>query len=112
LCINLAAAIKTFTARNVVEGYDAIAGPESGDSLADCGDYAGRLMSIDARRGEKVVFDFFEIGVADAAGLDTDENFAAADCGSGDLLDIYQALAAINGCVHGFGYRSYFRIGY
>ena len=44
------------------------------------------LMSIDARRGQKVVFDFLEIGMADSAGFHAHENFAWSDFGNGHLL--------------------------
>src|SRR5262249_55568366 len=45
LRINFAAAIKTFTARNVVEGYDSIARPKSRYAFADSRDNTGCLMS-------------------------------------------------------------------
>jgi hypothetical protein len=49
--------------------------------------HSSRLMSIDARRGQKVVFDFFQIGMADATGFHAHQNLAGTDFRNRYLLD-------------------------
>ena len=69
----------------MVEDDDAVAGLEFRDVGAHVRDHARGLMAVNARRGEQVVFDLLEIGVADAAGFHADEDFARADLGRVDL---------------------------
>ncbi len=61
-----------------MEGEHAVAGFEFGYVRAHCGHHARGFMSIDAGRRQQIVFDLLEIGVADAASLHADQNFAAA----------------------------------
>ena len=51
----------------MVEDDDAVAGLEAGDGRTRFGHDAGGFVAEDARRGEQVIFDFLEIGVADPA---------------------------------------------
>ena len=86
----------------MVEHDDAVARFVFGNVTARGGDDTGRLMAVDARRREQIVFDFFEIGMADAAGLDADKNLSVTDGGRADLVDRDDAVAAINGGAHAF----------
>ena len=54
----------------------------------------------DAWRGQRVVFDLCQIGVADAAGLHENEQFAGADRRDGDIIDGNAAVPAIDGGFH------------
>jgi hypothetical protein len=60
-------------------------------------------VSEDARRGDGAVLDFFDVGGADAAHGDFDEEFVSADAGDGDVLQTQIVHAAINNGTHGFG---------
>src|SRR5262244_2603082 len=48
--------------------------------------------------------------MADAAGLDANQNFAGADRGSWDFFDIDDTVAAIDGGVHRLRYHSQIKI--
>ena len=47
--------------------------------------------------------DFFDIGAADAAGGDFDEDFAVGDFRNGDFFDADEAFSAVDAGAHGFG---------
>ena len=51
---------------------------------ADAHDGAGGFMAENARRGHGAVMDFFDVGRANAAGGDLDEQFAGADARDGN----------------------------
>ena len=46
---------------------------------------------------------FFEIGAADAAGGDLDEQFAGPDARNGNRLNAHVVNAVIDDCTHGWG---------
>ena len=62
--------------------------------------HTSRLMSIDARRGQKVVFDFLQIGVADPAGLHAHQYLARSDFRRGHLFHGDDTLAFVHSRVH------------
>ena len=97
------AAVVALAAGNVMEAHDAIADGEFGDACADFGDDAGHLVAEDARRGVRAHVDFLEIGAADAAGGDLDEQFAGADARNGDGLKAHVVDAAVDDGAHGGG---------
>lgn len=70
---------------------------------ADLDDGAGGFVAEDARWGDGAVLDFFDIGRADAAGGNFDEEFVTANARDGNSLDLQIIRAAINGGAHGFG---------
>lgn len=80
-------AVETIQARNVMKDDDAIADGIAANAGADRGHHAGRLMAVDARRLEQIVFNLLKIGVADTAALDPDEQFAGTDFGGRNRLD-------------------------
>ena len=57
------------------------------DIRATAADHAGGLMAVDSGRRQQIVFDFLEIGVADAAGFHPNQNLAGANFGRVDLVD-------------------------
>ncbi len=61
----------------------------------------GSLMSIDAWGGQKVVFDFLKVGMADSASFDANQHLAGTDFGNGDLLHRDDTLAFVHSRVHG-----------
>ena len=65
-----------------------IAGPDEGDAVTDLLDDAGSLVTEHARRvpGRIRAGGRVEIGVADTAGGEPDENLAGARLGEVDLL--------------------------
>jgi hypothetical protein len=70
---------------------------------AQLGNHAGGFVAEDAGRRDGAVLDFFDVGGADAAGGDADEEFAGADAGDGDGFEAQVVDAAINDGAHGFG---------
>ena len=58
-------------------------------------------MSEDAGRGVGAGRNFLQIGAADAAGVDANEHFAAADRGHGDSFKANVVHAAVDGGLHG-----------
>ena len=79
LRVQLALAEEASAARNVVEDDDAVAGFELRDVGAHMRYNSGGLVAVNARRRQQVVFNFFQIGVTDAAGFHANEDFAGAD---------------------------------
>ena len=82
---------------------DALAAVEARDALADGDDGAGHLVAEDAGGGVGAGVDLFEVGSADAAGGDFDEQFAGADGGHGHGLDAHVVDAAVDYGAHGGG---------
>ena len=97
------AAVVALAAGNMMEAHDAVADSEFGDACADLGDHSGHFMTEDARRGVRAAVDFFEIGAADAAGGDLDEQLTGADARNGDRFEAHVVDAAVNDCAHGGG---------
>ena len=60
-------------------------------------------VAVDAGRGQQVVFDFLEIGVADAAGFHTNEDLTRADFGRVDGVDGDDGVAAGTAACMRFG---------
>jgi hypothetical protein len=75
------------------------------DAFADGGDDAGGFVSEDAGSGMRACGNLFEVGAANAAGMDADQHFAGADFGDGDGLDADVVDAAVDGGLHGRGDR-------
>jgi hypothetical protein len=61
-------------------------------------------MTEEARGRHGAVLDFFDVGGADAAHGDLDEEFVGADAGDGDGFEAEVVHAAIDDGAHGFGY--------
>ena len=80
-------AVEAGATRRVVEAHHAIAGLEFCDARADGDDGAGQFVAEDLGRLDVALEDFLDVGAADAAGGDFDENFAGADFGDGDFFD-------------------------
>lgn len=98
--------VETLSTRNVVEDHDAVAGAVVTDTLAHGGDDAGGFVSEDARSGVRAGGNFLEVGAANAAGVDADEEFSGTDGGDGDSFEADVVYAAINGGLHGCGDRA------
>lgn len=60
-------------------------------------------MAEDARRRDGAIMDFFDVGGADAADGDLDQQFIRADARDGDGFEAQVVDAAINNGAHGLG---------
>ena len=80
------AAVKTIAARNMMERNHPISGSEASNARSSGSDNAGRLMPENSRCWEQIVFNLFEIRMANAAALDTNQQFARANLRSGNVL--------------------------
>ena len=60
-------------------------------------------MAEDARGRDGAVLDFFDVGGADAADGDLDEEFMGANTRDGDGFEAQVIDAAVNDGAHGFG---------
>jgi len=101
----LMAAVVALAAGNVMEDYDAVAGSEAGDSGTDGCGYAGGFMAEDAGSGMRPGSDFLEIGAANAAGVNANQNLSGSDLRDGDGFEADVVYAAINRRPHGCGDR-------
>ncbi len=84
-----------------MEDHDAVADSVAMDALACGDDGSGHLMPEDARGGVGAGVDLLEVGAADAAGSDFDEQLAGADARDGDGLDTHVIDATIDNGAHG-----------
>jgi hypothetical protein len=89
----------------VVEDHDAVTGTVRLDGLAYRGDNAGGLVSEDAGGGMGAGENFFEVGSANAAGVNADEQLAGADLGDGDGFQADIVYTAVDRSLHGRGDR-------
>ena len=90
----------TFVAGHVVGGDDAVSGCEPLHPGADVGDLAGDLVSEHQRRLLPPV-PFHDVGAADAAGLDPEQQLARTRLGHRQLLQPNVIVAVIHGDAHG-----------
>ena len=81
---------------------DAVADLEIFYSRTDFYNCAGGFMAEDSRRRHGAISDFLEVGRADAAHSDLDEQFVRADARDGDGFEAQIVDAAINDGAHGF----------
>src|SRR6266403_1997154 len=96
-------AVEAGAAGRVVETHHAITGLPFGDAGTD-GDYcAGEFVAEDLRRLDVTLEDFLDVGAADSASGDFDEDFVDADFGNGDVFDADDSLFAVDAGTHGFG---------
>jgi hypothetical protein len=100
LCVILTAAIKAASTRDVVEHYHSIPNFVSIDALPNFGDDASDLMPVNSRRRQEIMFDFFEISVANTASFDTYKQLPEIQLRSGYLFDRNSARTPINGSPH------------
>src|SRR6267154_616915 len=96
-------AVEAGAAGRVVETHHAITGLPFGDAGADRDYRAGEFVAEDLRRLDVTLEDFFNVGAADAASGDFDEDFVDADFGDGDFFDADNSLFAVDAGAHGFG---------
>ena len=75
----------------------------AGYAFAHGDDGAGHLVAEDARGGVRAVVDLLQIGSADAAGGDFDQQLAGADGRDRDGFDAHVVDAAIDHGAHGGG---------
>src|SRR5580658_4142466 len=74
---------------------------EAGFAAADFDDGAGRFMPEDARRSNEAVVNFFDVGRANAADGDFDEEFVWADGWNRDGFKAQVIGTAIDDGAHG-----------
>ena len=70
----------------------------------DGDDGAGQFVSQDLRRIYVGLENFLDVGAADAAGRDFNQDFAVANFRDGNLFDADATLFAIYASVHGLGH--------
>jgi hypothetical protein len=63
----------------VMKNHDPVAGSEAGNPGANSGNHAGSLVAEDTGSGVRSGGDLFQIGAADATGVDADEQLSGAD---------------------------------
>ena len=96
-------AVVTFPAGDVVEHHHAIAQFVTGNIFAQSSNHSGGLMTKDARCGMGTGCDLLQIGAADAAGVDPNQDFSRADLRNRNGLQPDVINAAINCRLHGCG---------
>jgi hypothetical protein len=84
----------------VVKANDAIAQLPALNAFADRDDRSGRFVAKNLRRRDETVLNFLDVGAADAAGGDVDQNFARGNFRHGNWLDDHASRAAIHGRAH------------
>jgi hypothetical protein len=104
LSIEAPIAVEALATRYVVENDHAIAWGVSRDSIANGCNDAGSLVAVDARWREKIVLDFFEIGMTNPAALNPDQNLVLLQRRSLDAFERDAARASIDGRSHDAGY--------
>ena len=78
-----------------------VAGSVTCNSLPHRRHHTRRLMSINARRRKQVVLDLLQIGMADTARLNADQDLTAADFGNRNRFHLHHAGALVHGGLHG-----------
>jgi hypothetical protein len=101
LCEGALAAVEALATGEVMEGHYAVADDEAAHAFADDRDGARHLMPIDAGSGVRTGVNLLEVGAADAAGVDPNQHFAAADFGYGDRLGPDIVWSVIDSSLHG-----------
>jgi hypothetical protein len=86
-----------------MKSHDALADFKARDAGADFDNGAGHLVAEDAGRGVRAGVDLLEVGAADAAGGDFDQQFAGADLGNGHHLNAHVVDAPVDDGLHGGG---------
>ena len=86
-------AVEAPAAGRVVKAHYAIAGRPFVYPATDRDDCAGEFVAEDLRRLDVALEDFLDVGAADAAGRDFDEDFAVADFGHGNFFDADDAFS-------------------
>ena len=97
------ATVVTLAAGNVVVDHHAIAESEPGYAQAHFDNGSSHFMAEDAGSGVGAGMDFLQIGAADAAGGNLDQQFSGADFGHRHGLHADLVHAAIDGGTHGGG---------
>jgi hypothetical protein len=96
----LSFAIEAVTARNVVKADDSIACGPALDTNSRFDDGSRDFVTENLRRFYKIVADFLDIGSANAASGDPNENFTDSDFRDGHSFEDDTAVAPIYACAH------------
>lgn len=83
-----------------MKNYDRIPGNVGCHTVPYAGDYPGRLMAVNTRRRQEVMFDLLEIGVANPAAFHAHQNFISPDNGRFDRPNLDPAMADIDCRAH------------
>ena len=108
------AAVVARAAGNVMEAHHTVAYGKVGDSRTHRGDYAGHFVAEDARRRVRAHVNLLEVGAANAAGGDLDQQFARPDARDRHGFKAHVVNAAIDHGAHDRGnvfVESQFRVG-
>ncbi len=97
----LFAAVIAIAAWNVVEDHDAVADGEVADAISHGGDCASGFMSEDTWSGMRTRVNFLEVGAADAASGDANEDLTRSDGWNRYGFDTDIVDAAIDSGAHG-----------
>jgi hypothetical protein len=87
----------------VVEAHDTIAGLPFCYAGANGNDSAREFVTQDLWRLDVTLENFLDVGTADAASGDFDQDFVIADFGHGYFFDANDSFFAIDASAHGFG---------
>src|SRR5207245_505587 len=105
LRVGAVATVEAGAARDVMVDDDAVALTKARDAGGARGNGAGNLVAEDPRPVEQALLDLLDVGDADAAHLDANEDLAGIERRHRDVLDGEGSLLAIDGGAH--GWRSY-----
>src|ERR1019366_3292984 len=100
---HLVPAVEAFAAGDVVKHHHAVAEFVAGNILAERSNHSGSFMAKDAGSRMRTGGNLLEIGAADAAGVDPDQDFSWADLRNRDGFQPNVVHAAINRRLHGGG---------
>jgi hypothetical protein len=105
LSIEAAITVEAVTTRYVMENNDAITDSIFCDPIANRRNDAGSFVAVNAGGRKKVIFDLLEIGMANTAALDFNQDFARGKERSFDGFDGQAAGTAIDSSSHEARYR-------
>jgi len=83
-----------------MKAHHAVTGFELLHACAHFHDGAGKLVAQNLRRRDVAVFDFLDVGAANPAGCDAEQDFPLANFGDGDGFDDHASFAAVNAGAH------------
>src|SRR4029434_5766998 len=95
--------VETFLARDMMKAHHAVTRPTFRKLRSGRNDGALTFLTEDLRRLNVALEDFLDVGAADAARRDLDQDFVWTDFRHRDFLDADDALVAVTAAPQGVG---------